>query len=53
MLGASGGELPGQWATCLLVDDRLAVDAGALTSQLGIEELLRDNPPVLPPEDAP
>lgn len=41
VLGASGGELPGEGGTCLLVDDRLAIDAGALTSRLPFEELRR------------
>lgn len=39
VLGASGGELRGHGATCFLVDGRLAVDAGALTSRLGLAEL--------------
>ena len=41
VLGCHGGELPGCRTTCLLVDDRLAVDAGALTSTLHLPELLR------------
>lgn len=41
VLGCSGGELPGHRTTCFLVDDRLAIDAGALTSSLSLEELLR------------
>lgn len=41
VLGASGGELRGHGSTCFLVDDRLALDAGALTSRLGLAELDR------------
>lgn len=41
VLGCSGGELPGHKTTCFLVDGRLAVDAGALTGSLPLEELLR------------
>ncbi len=41
VLGASGGELRGHGSTCFLVDGRMAVDAGALTSRLGLEELDR------------
>ncbi len=41
VLGASGGELRGHGATCFLVDGRLALDAGALTSRLGLDELDR------------
>jgi cAMP phosphodiesterase len=41
VLGASGGELPGRRTTCFLVDGVLAVDAGALTSELGLRELGR------------
>ena len=40
VLGCSGGELPGHRTTCFLIDDRLAVDAGALTGSLSLEELL-------------
>jgi cAMP phosphodiesterase len=40
-LGASGGELRGHGCTCFLVDGRLAVDAGALTSRLDLPELDR------------
>jgi cAMP phosphodiesterase len=39
VLGCSGGELPGHRTTCFLVDGRLAVDAGALTGTLSLEEL--------------
>ena len=41
VLGCSGGELPHHKTTCFLVDDRLAVDAGALTASLELEDLLR------------
>lgn len=40
MLGCSGGELPRHRTTCFLVDRTLALDAGALTASLGLEELL-------------
>jgi len=41
VLGASGGELPGRSTTCFLVDDTMALDAGALTSCLSLAELAR------------
>ncbi len=41
VLGCSGGELPRHRTTCFLLDGRLAVDAGALTASLPLEELLR------------
>ena len=41
VLGSSGGELLGHGSTCFLVDGRLALDAGALTSRLGLDELDR------------
>lgn len=41
ILGCSGGELPDHRTTCFLVDGRLAIDAGALTSSLSLEELDR------------
>ncbi len=40
VLGCSGGELPGHRTTCFLVDGRLAIDAGALTASLSLEQLL-------------
>ena len=40
VLGCSGGELPRHKTTCFLVDGRLAIDAGALTSSLSLEALL-------------
>ncbi len=40
VLGCSGGELRRQRTTCFLVDGRLAVDAGALTASLSLDELL-------------
>jgi cAMP phosphodiesterase len=39
VLGPHGGELPGCKSTCFLVDGRLALDAGALTSTLNLDEL--------------
>lgn len=41
VLGCSGGELPRQRTTCFVVDDCLAVDAGALTQGLELKELLK------------
>jgi ribonuclease BN (tRNA processing enzyme) len=41
VLGCSGGELPDHRTTCFLVDGRLAIDAGALTGTLPLEDLLR------------
>jgi cAMP phosphodiesterase len=40
ILGCSGGELPRHRTTCFLVDGKLAIDAGALTASLPLEELL-------------
>jgi ribonuclease BN (tRNA processing enzyme) len=39
VLGCHGGELPKHRTTCFLVDGVLALDAGALTSALSLEEL--------------
>jgi cAMP phosphodiesterase len=41
VLGCSGGELPKHRTTCFLLDEKLAVDAGALTGTLSLEELLK------------
>jgi ribonuclease BN (tRNA processing enzyme) len=41
VLGCSGGELPRHRTTCFLVDGKLAIDAGALTASLPLDELLR------------
>lgn len=41
VLGAHGGELPGCKSTCFLVDDVLALDAGALTSTLPLDALAK------------
>ena len=42
VLGCSGGELPRHRTTCFLVDDALALDAGALTAEpRSLESLLR------------
>jgi cAMP phosphodiesterase len=40
VLGCSGGELPRHRTTCFLVDDALAIDAGALTATLSLDALL-------------
>ena len=47
VLGCHGGELPTCRTTCFLVDDVLALDAGALTSTLGLEQLFRVNDVIL------
>ena len=41
VLGPHGGELPGCKSTCFLVDGRLSLDAGSLTSTLPLDELVR------------
>jgi len=41
VLGPHGGELPGCRSTCFLLDDRLAIDAGALTQSLELPALTR------------
>jgi cAMP phosphodiesterase len=41
VLGCSGGELKGHRTTCFLLDGRLALDAGALTQGLDLDELLQ------------
>ena len=41
VLGCHGGELPSCRTTCFLLDDVLALDAGALCSTLSLEALLR------------
>jgi cAMP phosphodiesterase len=41
VLGCHGGELPSCRSTCFLVDGVLALDAGALTSTLTLEQLCR------------
>ncbi len=41
VLGCHGGELPSCRTTCFLVDEVLALDAGALTSTLSLDELCR------------
>jgi cAMP phosphodiesterase len=40
ILGCSGGEMLSHRTTCFLVDGKLAIDAGALTASLPLEELL-------------
>jgi ribonuclease BN (tRNA processing enzyme) len=39
VLGCHGGELPTCKTTCFLIDEVLALDAGALTSSLGLDRL--------------
>ena len=41
VLGCHGGELPKYKTTCFLIDEILALDAGALTGTLSLEKLLR------------
>jgi cAMP phosphodiesterase len=41
VLGPHGGELPGCRSTCFLVDGVLALDAGALTSTMPLDELVK------------
>lgn len=41
VLGCHGGELPTCRTTCFLVDDTVALDAGALTSTLTLEQLCK------------
>ena len=41
VLGCSGGELPRHKTTCFLLDETVALDAGALTSSLSLEALLK------------
>lgn len=41
VLGCHGGELPSCRTTCFLVDGVLALDAGALTSTLSLEQLAK------------
>jgi len=41
VLGCHGGELPGHKTTCFLLDEALCVDAGAITSTLSLDEILR------------
>jgi cAMP phosphodiesterase len=40
VLGCHGGELPKHRTTCFLVDGKLCVDGGAITSVLKLEEIL-------------
>jgi ribonuclease BN (tRNA processing enzyme) len=47
VLGCSGGELPRHKTTCFLLDGRVAVDAGALTSSLPLARLLEVDDVVL------
>ncbi|MFZ5470865.1 MAG: MBL fold metallo-hydrolase [Myxococcota bacterium] len=47
VLGCHGGELPKYKTTCFLIDGVLALDAGALTAQLSLDELCQVNDIVL------
>jgi cAMP phosphodiesterase len=47
VLGCAGGELPSRRTTCFLVDDVVAIDAGALTASLPLEALDRIDDVVL------
>jgi len=40
VLGCHGGELPRHRTTCFLIDGRLTIDGGAITSALELEEIL-------------
>src|SRR5436853_7580276 len=41
VLGCHGGELPRHRTTCFLIDGKLAVDGGAITAALELEDILR------------
>jgi ribonuclease BN (tRNA processing enzyme) len=41
VLGCHGGELPGHRTTCFLIDRKLAIDGGAITSTLELDEILQ------------
>lgn len=41
VVGCSGGESPGRRLTCLLINDRIALDAGSLTQGLELERQAR------------
>jgi len=43
VLGAFGGEAPGLKTSCILINGRLALDAGALTSSLSLQNQTRIN----------
>ena len=38
VLGSCGSRVPGQQASCLLVDEQVVVDAGGITAKLSVEE---------------
>lgn len=38
VLGSSGSRVPGHQTSCLLIDERVAVDAGGITAQLSVDE---------------
>ena len=48
ILGCSGGELPRHRTTCFLLDGVMAIDAGALTASLPLEDLVRVDDIILP-----
>ncbi len=50
VLGCSGGELPRHRTTCFLVDGVLAIDAGALTASLPLDQLPQVDDIVLTPQ---
>ena len=41
VLGCHGGELPRHRTTCFLIDGKLAIDAGAITAALELEDIVR------------
>jgi len=43
VLGAFGGEAPGLKSSCILVNNRIALDAGALTSSMSLQDQIRIN----------
>src|ERR671934_2677779 len=41
VLGCHGGELPRHRTTCFLIDEKLAIDGGAITAALELEDIVR------------
>src|ERR1700693_711698 len=41
VLGCHGGELPRHRTTCFLIDEKLAIDGGAITAALELEDILK------------
>ena len=41
VLGCHGGELPRHRTTCFLIDGKLAIDGGAITAALELEDILK------------